>query len=197
MCCPSSENYPGLRARTHSVCLLRVLGCSQQAAMLTNGSFEPRKKQRIPSAFWGYRPIRVLPSPPPLVLWRVFKFVLRHAVDCHSGGSDLYFQRTTEENTDEHNSPNRVSNQRSQRTAKYHTRLCFGSHRYQFSLKTSYPIASYGSRRRQQFSMCNSSVSIVTSLWAGRPVFESRQGQGLFLFATASRPALRLTQSPI
>jgi hypothetical protein len=34
----------------------------------------------------------------------------------------------------------------------------------------------------------DSSVSIVTSLWVGRPGFDSRQG--IFLFATKSRPAL-------
>jgi hypothetical protein len=42
-----------------------------------------------------------------------------------------------------------------------------------------------------------SSVSIVTRLWAGQSEFDSRQGLGIFLFATASRPALRSTQPPI
>jgi hypothetical protein len=36
-----------------------------------------------------------------------------------------------------------------------------------------------------------SSVSIVTRLRAGRPRFDSRQGQGMFLFATGSSPGLR------
>jgi len=39
----------------------------------------------------------------------------------------------------------------------------------------------------------DSSVSIVTKLRAGRPDFDSRYGQGIFLFATVSR----LTLSPI
>jgi hypothetical protein len=43
----------------------------------------------------------------------------------------------------------------------------------------------------------NSSVSIVTRLWAGRPGFYYRQGQGLILFTTASRHALWPTQPPI
>jgi hypothetical protein len=45
-------------------------------------------------------------------------------------------------------------------------------------------------------SLC-SSVSMETRLRAVRQGFNSRQGQGLFLFVTASRPALRLTQPPI
>jgi hypothetical protein len=37
-----------------------------------------------------------------------------------------------------------------------------------------------------------------TTLWSGRPGLNSRQGQdGIFLLATASRPALRPTQPPI
>jgi len=41
------------------------------------------------------------------------------------------------------------------------------------------------------------SVSIVTSLRWGGPVFGFRQGQGFFLLATASRPALGPTQPPL
>jgi len=37
----------------------------------------------------------------------------------------------------------------------------------------------------------------VTKLRAGRPELNSRQGQGFSLFATASRPALEPTQTPI
>jgi len=40
-------------------------------------------------------------------------------------------------------------------------------------------------------------VSIVSGLRAGRPVFDSRHGQKLLLFATASRPALGFTQPSI
>jgi hypothetical protein len=42
-----------------------------------------------------------------------------------------------------------------------------------------------------------STVSIVTKLQGGRPEFDSRKGLGFFLLATASRLALRPTQSPI
>jgi hypothetical protein len=42
-----------------------------------------------------------------------------------------------------------------------------------------------------------SSVSIVTRLWTGRPGFDCRQAGILFLFTTASRPALGPTQPPI
>jgi hypothetical protein len=37
-------------------------------------------------------------------------------------------------------------------------------------------------------------LSIVTTLWAGRLGFDSRQGQGIFLITTPSRPALESTQ---
>jgi len=40
-------------------------------------------------------------------------------------------------------------------------------------------------------------VSSVSSLRIGRPGFDSRKEQGLFLFATAARPALRSTRPPI
>jgi hypothetical protein len=45
----------------------------------------------------------------------------------------------------------------------------------------------------------DSSVSIVTSIWAGRPGFHSRhqQQQGVFLFPKSSRPTLGPTQPPI
>jgi hypothetical protein len=43
----------------------------------------------------------------------------------------------------------------------------------------------------------NSSVSIVTRLWDGRPGFDFWQGQGFFLLATTSRPALGPTNPPI
>jgi len=43
----------------------------------------------------------------------------------------------------------------------------------------------------------DSSVSIVTALWARRPGFDSREEQRFILFATASRPALGLNQPPI
>jgi len=46
-------------------------------------------------------------------------------------------------------------------------------------------------------SRWDSSVSIVTRLWVGRPGFGSRQGQGYFLFSTASSPVLRPTQHPV
>jgi hypothetical protein len=38
---------------------------------------------------------------------------------------------------------------------------------------------------------------IATGLRAGRPEFNSRQGQEIFLYATASKPALGPTQPPI
>jgi len=41
------------------------------------------------------------------------------------------------------------------------------------------------------------SVSVMTRLRAGRPRFNPRQGQGMFLLVTASRPALEPTQYPI
>jgi hypothetical protein len=37
----------------------------------------------------------------------------------------------------------------------------------------------------------------MTGLRAGRSGFDSRQGMGIFLFTTASRPALGPTQPPI
>jgi hypothetical protein len=40
-------------------------------------------------------------------------------------------------------------------------------------------------------------IIIMTRLQTGRPVFDSQRGQKHFLFATASRPALELTQPPI
>jgi hypothetical protein len=40
-------------------------------------------------------------------------------------------------------------------------------------------------------------LSVVTKIRAGRLGFYCRQGQGFFLLATASRPALGPTQSPI
>jgi hypothetical protein len=43
----------------------------------------------------------------------------------------------------------------------------------------------------------DSSVSIVTSLWAGWPGFNAQQWQEFFHFTTSSRPALGPTQSPI
>jgi hypothetical protein len=43
----------------------------------------------------------------------------------------------------------------------------------------------------------DSSVGIATSLRAGRSGFDSRQGLGIFLFATASRPAVGSTQPPM
>jgi len=43
----------------------------------------------------------------------------------------------------------------------------------------------------------DSSVSVVTRLRDGRQPFDSRQGQGFVLFATASRTALGPTQSPM
>jgi hypothetical protein len=44
---------------------------------------------------------------------------------------------------------------------------------------------------------CSSSVSIVTTLWTGRPGFDCRQGLGTFLLATASRLVQGPTQPPI
>jgi hypothetical protein len=44
---------------------------------------------------------------------------------------------------------------------------------------------------------CDSSVSVVTRLWAGQTGFDSQQGQGVLIFAIASRPALGPTQPPI
>jgi hypothetical protein len=41
------------------------------------------------------------------------------------------------------------------------------------------------------------SVTTVTRLRAGRPAFDSQQGQQFFLFATASRRALGPTQPPV
>jgi hypothetical protein len=45
----------------------------------------------------------------------------------------------------------------------------------------------------------DSSVGIATRLRAGRSVlgFDSRRGLGIFLFTTASRPALGPTQPPV
>jgi hypothetical protein len=43
----------------------------------------------------------------------------------------------------------------------------------------------------------NNSVNIVTRLRAGQPGFDSRQGQDIFLLATASGPTLGPTQPPI
>jgi hypothetical protein len=44
----------------------------------------------------------------------------------------------------------------------------------------------------------DSSISILTRLWAGRPGFDSWQGNdGIFLFNTASRRVLGRIQSPI
>jgi len=40
-------------------------------------------------------------------------------------------------------------------------------------------------------------VGIGTRLRGGRPGFDFRQGQGIFLFATEFRPALGTTQPPI
>jgi hypothetical protein len=42
-----------------------------------------------------------------------------------------------------------------------------------------------------------SSVSIVTTLWTGRPELDFRHGQRFILFATASRPFLEVIQPPI
>jgi hypothetical protein len=41
------------------------------------------------------------------------------------------------------------------------------------------------------------SVGIATRLWAEILGFDSRQGQNIFLFSTATRPALEPTQPPI
>jgi hypothetical protein len=43
----------------------------------------------------------------------------------------------------------------------------------------------------------DSSVGIATKLRAGRPGLDSRQGQEIFLYITASKPALGPTQPPI
>jgi hypothetical protein len=43
----------------------------------------------------------------------------------------------------------------------------------------------------------SSSVGMATRLRAGRPGFDSRQGQEIFLYFTSSRPALGLTQPPV
>jgi hypothetical protein len=43
----------------------------------------------------------------------------------------------------------------------------------------------------------DSSSQLLTRLRTGRPKFDSRLGQPFFLFTTASRPTLRLTQPPI
>jgi hypothetical protein len=48
------------------------------------------------------------------------------------------------------------------------------------------------SRKRSR----DSSVSVVTGLSAGRPGFDYWQGQGFFLFATASSSALDPTGDP-
>jgi hypothetical protein len=47
------------------------------------------------------------------------------------------------------------------------------------------------------FRLVTVAVSIVTELRAGRQGHDSRQGQGYFLFATASRQGLWPTQPPI
>jgi hypothetical protein len=44
---------------------------------------------------------------------------------------------------------------------------------------------------------CDNSVGIMTRLEAGRSGFYSLQGLGIFLFTSASRPALGPTQPPI
>jgi hypothetical protein len=43
----------------------------------------------------------------------------------------------------------------------------------------------------------DSSVIVVTRLWAGQPEFNFWQGQGFFLFATMSGLAVRPTRPPI
>jgi hypothetical protein len=43
----------------------------------------------------------------------------------------------------------------------------------------------------------DSSFNVVNKLRAGRPGFDSRQGQGIFPFTTTSRPALGPTQSRV
>jgi len=48
-----------------------------------------------------------------------------------------------------------------------------------------------------RFMSRGSSVSIVTELRTGRQGFGSQQWQGIFLFPTASRPALDSTQRPL
>jgi len=53
-------------------------------------------------------------------------------------------------------------------------------------------VISFG---RGNLTLCqvvsrDSSVSVVTTLRAGRPEFDSQQGHGSFLFTTASKPAL-------
>jgi len=55
---------------------------------------------------------------------------------------------------------------------------------------------AYITNRIGQGVASSSSGSIVTRLRAGRPDFDTRQGLGLFLFATASRSALGTTQPP-
>jgi hypothetical protein len=40
-------------------------------------------------------------------------------------------------------------------------------------------------------------VDITTGYGAGRPGFDSRQGQEIILYSTASRPALGTTQPPV
>jgi hypothetical protein len=47
------------------------------------------------------------------------------------------------------------------------------------------------------YELSHISVGVVTGLRTGRPGFCSVQGKGIFLFATASRPALWPTQPPI
>jgi hypothetical protein len=64
------------------------------------------------------------------------------------------------------------------------------------SLFSSFPY--FIKKTRFMISSCpwgpDSSVSIVTKLRSGRPMFFSRQRQDIFLFATASRLALRPAQ---
>jgi hypothetical protein len=52
-------------------------------------------------------------------------------------------------------------------------------------------------RRKKPCRSQDGSVSTVTWLRAGRSGFDSRQGLGIFLFTTASRPAMGPTQPPI
>jgi hypothetical protein len=46
----------------------------------------------------------------------------------------------------------------------------------------------------QSVTSLDSSASIVTGLWAGRPGFDFWQGHEIFIFATRSRPVVGPTQ---
>jgi hypothetical protein len=56
---------------------------------------------------------------------------------------------------------------------------------------------SLHNRKDAAYMVRDNLVGMPTTLWAGRPGFDFRQGQEIFVFSTASRTALGPTQPPI